>query len=372
MISKATIVGVGQTPYLRRPSAGMTTHTVLADAARRALDDAGLVPAEIDGLAVSSLTLRPDRAIDLAVSLGLRLHWIMDAGTAGASGVDMLQHAVRAVDAGDAEHVLLLAGDCFGPADFQAVAEGYNRATSEHLTPIPLGGPNGAFAMLTRRHMRHHGLARADYGRLAVAQRAWAAGNPNAVYRRPLSLDEYLGAAIVADPLCLYDCVPVASGADALVVSARPGGVRVRAMRALHNTDRHEGDGLATGLREIASELWQAASAGPLEMDVVSVYDDYPAVALVQLEDLGFGDPGSVLTAIETRTLALNTGGGQLSAGQAGAAGGVQGLTEVVLQLRCAAGARQVEGARLGLVTGYGMVAYRHGACANAAVLEAP
>jgi acetyl-CoA acetyltransferase len=368
----ASITGTAETPYHRRPDPGATTPGVLAEAARQALDDARLGRDEIDGLAVSSLTLRPDRAIDVAVRLGLRLRWIMDAGTAGASGVDMLQHAVRAVEAGDAAHVLLVAGDVFGPGDFRSVAENYNRATRDHLSGIPSGGPNGVFALVTRRHMLRHGLTRADYGRLVVTQRAWASGNPNAVYRSPLTLEEYLRAPMVADPLCLFDCVPVVSGANAIVVSAGGDGVRMRALGALHNADRHEGDGLSTGLREMAPRLWEDAAAGPSEMDVVSAYDDYPSVVLVQLEDLGFGTPPAVLEAVAGGQLALNTGGGQLSAGQAGAAGGLHGLVEAVEQLRGRGGSRQVDGARLALVTGYGMVAYRHGACANAAVLEAP
>ncbi len=176
MSTTGAIVGVGQTRPVRRPRPGTTTPDLLAAAALAALRDAGLEPDDVDGLAVSSLTLRPDRAIDLAVRLGLRLRWIMDAGTAGASGVDMLQHALRAVEAGDADNVLLVAGDCFGPGDFQAVADNYNRATSDHLAPIPFGGPNAAFAMVTRRHMRR---ARARPRRVRAARR-----RPAAVGRR--------------------------------------------------------------------------------------------------------------------------------------------------------------------------------------------
>ena len=174
-----------------------------------------------------------------------------------------------------------------------------------------------------------------------VAQRAWAAGNPGAVYRTPLSAAEYLAAPLVSDPLCLLDCVPVVAGADALIVSARGGGVRVRALRAAHNADGHDGDGLETGLRGIAARLWDKAGAGAGEIDVVSVYDDYPAMALIQLADLGFGEPQAVLAAIEARALPVNTSGGQLSAGQAGAAGGMHGLVEIVEQLRGRAGERR-------------------------------
>jgi acetyl-CoA acetyltransferase len=109
-------------------------------------------------------------------------------------------------------------------------------------------------------------------------------------------------------------------------------------------------------------------------MDITMVYDDYPAMALVQLTDLGYvGDRqlrSFIRDELASRRLPLNTSGGQLSAGQAGAAGGLHGLVEAVRQLRGEAAGRQVEGARLALVAGYGMVCYRYGACAGAVVLE--
>jgi acetyl-CoA acetyltransferase len=371
-VAPPAIVGVGESRYRRRPGRELTTAAVIADAARQALDDAGLAPGEIDGLGVASFSLAPDHAIDLAVALGLRVRWLMDAATGGASAVDMLQHARRALEAGDARAVLLVAGDVLRPADFRHLVDEYNVATRELLTPIPHGGPNSLFAVLTQRQMRAEGLTREDYGRLVIAQRAWATGNPNAAYREPLSLEDYLAAPVVCEPLSILDCPPVVAGADALVVTAAADGVRMRAVGVLHNADRHDGDGLSTGLAEIAGELWEAAGAGPAEIDVASVYDDYPAMVVAQLVDLGFGGAEEVVSRVGSRGLPVNTSGGQLSAGQAGAAGGMHGVVEVVRQLSGKAGKRQVEGARLGLVTGYGMVAYRHGACANAAVLEAP
>jgi acetyl-CoA acetyltransferase len=230
--------------------------------------------------------------------------------------------------------------------------------------------------MLTKRHMAAHGLRREDYGHVVVAQRAWAAANPGAVYRTPLTLEEYMNAPIVAEPLSIYDCVPVVTGADAIVVGADAAGaaVRVRALVASHNSDLHDGNGLDTGLRTLAGTLWAESGAESADMDVVFAYDDYPAMVLVQLEDLGFAEDGDVKRLIgeriASRKLPVNTSGGQLSAGQAGAAGGMHGVVEMVTQLRGRAGPRQVPDARLGVVTGYGMVAYRYGACANAAVLE--
>ena len=108
-------------------------------------------------------------------------------------------------------------------------------------------------------------------------------------------------------------------------------------------------------------------------MDVVSVYDDYPAMVLAQLADLGFAPNGLrtlIHEQIATMALPVNTSGGQLSAGQAGAAAGLHGLVEAVWQMRGQAGGRQVPDAQLALVCGYGMVQYRYGMCANAVVLE--
>ncbi len=332
----------------------------------------------VDGLGVASFTLAPDHAVDLAWRLGVRARWLMDDANGGASGITMLQHAVRAVEAGDASTIVLLAGDRLLRDEFAALVDGYNRATRDHLTPIPVDGPNTDFALLTQRHMVATGLTRRDYGRIPVAQRRWASGNPLAVYREPLSLEQYLAAPPIAEPLSRYDCVPVVSGADALVVTSAartPGGVRIRATRALHNPDGQEGDGLSTGLAEVAGELWDAAAAGPENMDVAWVYDDYPAMVLVQLADLGVladGDAQRFLSVrLDEERWPLNTSGGQLSAGQAGAAGGMHGLVETVIQLRGEGGERQVPDARLAVVTGYGMVLYRYGACAAAAVLEA-
>ena len=130
---------------------------------------------------------------------------------------------------------------------------------------------------------------------------------------------------------------------------------------------------MQTGLAAIADDLWSRAQLAPEEVDVVSVYDDYPVMVLVQLADLGLIPDGDIARFVRDRitggSYPLNTSGGQLSAGQAGAAGGMHGLVEAVRQLRGEAGARQVHGARSAVVSGYGMVLYRYGACANATVL---
>lgn len=369
------IVGLGETPSLRHPGPGTSTAGLMAEAIAQALRGAGLKPGDVDGLGVASFTLRPDRAIDLAWRLGLRLNWCMQDEMGGASAINLLRQAWLALQAGQAETIVLVAGDHFTGADFAGLVRGYNRSAQDYLSPLGCEGPNPLFAMLTQRQMARAGLAREDYGALCVAQRLWAAGNPNAAYRDPLNLAQYLAAPMVAPPLGRLDCVPVVSGACALVLSARPAGISVRllASDARYNDDQQEGDGLQTGIAAFAPALWQRAGLGPEDMDVLSVYDDYPAMALAQLCDLGFASiddlPGFIARRLATRDLPVNTAGGQLSAGQAGTAGGMHGLVEVARQLLGQAGERQVRGARHGVATGYGMVQLRYGMCANAAVL---
>jgi len=372
-----TIIGAAESPYTRHPPRDVRTPDVLVDAVRRVLDDSGLQAADIDGLGVCSFTLAPDHAVDLAWRLGLRLSWLMQDTNGGASAGSMVQHATRALESGDATNILLLAGDRMDGPAFTQLVNSYNRATEDHLAPLPMHGPNPLFAMLTCRQMEKHGLVAQDYGRLVIAQRQWASRNPGAVYRVPLTMAEYLEAPLVASPLRRYDCVPPVTGADAVVLSSEPRAAapvaRIRAVAARYNVDDQAGDGLETGLNQAAPKLWQDAGIGPTDIGVASVYDDYPAMAVAQLIDVGLLDrsdvPASLNRLVDGDFVAVNTSGGQLSAGQAGSAGGMHGLVEVVQQLRERVGDRQVR-ARFGLVTGYGMVLYRYGACANAVVLE--
>lgn len=375
----AVIAAAAEVPYARHPSPGLTTLELLARAAGAAVEDAGLARSEVDGIGVCSFSLSPDHALDVAWRLGLDVSWIMEDTSGGVSALNMIHHAIRAVGAGDASAILLLAGGLSNARTVAGVLTNYNSATRDHLSPIPYGGPNAVFALITQRHMERFGLSRADYGQIAVAQRRWASLNPGAVYRQPLSIDDYLHAPIVAEPLGRYDCVPTVTGADAIVITApdrvrSAPVVRLRALQARHNWDHGESNGLTTGLAAVGDRLWAQAELKPDDIDVLSIYDDYPVMVLVQLADLRFisdDDPGRFARVrIAEARLALNTSGGMLSAGQATGNGGMHGAVEVITQLRGRAGARQVPGARFGLVTGLGGVTYRHASGAIVAVLE--
>jgi acetyl-CoA acetyltransferase len=230
--------------------------------------------------------------------------------------------------------------------------------------------------------MRKTGARREDFGKLCVAQRANALSFPHALFRKPLTLNEYLGARPIAEPLHLFDCVmPCAGGEGLLVMSEeRARAIKVPYARILGTIERHNAYPddpiqMRGGWSLDRDALYQQAGIGPEDIDLAEVYDDYPVITAMQLEDLGFCAPGEVVQFIRDNTfthegtLPLNTSGGQLSVGQAGAAGGYLGLVEGLRQLTGTALGAAVRDARHALVSGFGMINYDRGLCSGAAVL---
>src|SRR5215470_3140240 len=194
----AAIIGVGQSAYTRHPKRGQTAHTFIRDAVIAALQDAQIEARDIQGMAVTSLSLAPDTAVDLAWRLGLSLRWLLQDTNGGSAAMNMLGHALRGVETDAASPILVVGGDATGLGGYAKVAANFNTVTQLHLAPLGHGGPNGVYALVTSRQMKKYGLEKSDYGQLAIAQRAWAAHNPYAVYRMPLTMDEYLAAPMVA------------------------------------------------------------------------------------------------------------------------------------------------------------------------------
>lgn len=371
----AAIVGAGTVPPTKRPDPSVSVDRLLAQAVRLALDDAGLTLADVDGLGVSSFSLAPDRAIDLAWKLGLSLSWTIDE----LVGMTAFQHAVHAIEAGAADVIVLVGGDSLMGGDFRDMAENRNRVASDYLSLLPASGPNPIFALMTQAHMQHFGLTREDYGRVVIAQRRWAATHPHALYQSELSMEEYLNAPMVSYPLTIFDCPPLVSGAEAVVLAAsdrdRAGAVSILSLGASYNHDNQMGRGWPTGLASIADDLWEGAGVGPHDMAFAQLYDDYPVVVLAQLEDLGYiegGDASRILDPESETFLPVNTSGGLLTYGQAGYGGGLHGLVEAVRQLRGQREASGIDAPEFGVVAGYGMLVYRYGANSVGAVLRRP
>jgi acetyl-CoA acetyltransferase len=204
------------------------------------------------------------------------------------------------------------------------------------------------------------------------------------LFKQPLTVEQYLSARPIADPIHLFDCVMPCAGAEAVLVmsSARArdlgfAHVVLRGAIERHNAFAHDPIFERGGWRVDRAELYAQAGATPAQVDFVQTYDDYPVVSMIQFEDLGFCDKGEGPAFVRSHnlqfdgTFAHNTSGGQLSSGQAGAAGGFLGLTEAVRQLTGAAEQRAVPGAQLGLVTGFGMVTYDRCLCTGALLLGA-
>lgn len=373
------IVGYGQTTYYKKTD--RTLIGLLADAARQALHSSGLEKNSIDGISVCSFVLPPDNAVTLAEQFGLSVGWAY-YGTAGGGGpVAAVLNAVRAIEAGHASTVLCLAGDNYDIAGHFALMDMFSVGLSNYGTPNGFGGANGLFGIVQRKHMETYGTTREQLGKIAVGQRRSAQHNPNALLRGPMTLQDYLDARVIADPICLYDCVLPCAGAEAVIVTALDRvdgsrGVRILSGFEHHNHPVNEIAPLRGGWELFRDRLFEQAGVGHEDLDFVQAYDDYPIMVAIQLEDLGFCKKGEVGAFLEQHDFAfdgsfpLNTNGGQLSCGQSGAGGGMIGLTEAVRQLRGEAGEFQVKKARRGLVSGYGMVGYGHGLASSAVILE--
>jgi acetyl-CoA acetyltransferase len=367
-------------PYVRYSI--RAAHWWLAKALAGLLKESGLRKEELDGLAVSSFTLAPDTAIGLTQHLGLSPRWLDHVPFGGASGVVMLRRAARAVQAGDAEVVACIAADTNHVDSFRLTLANFSQFARDAVYPYGAGGPNASFAFLTAYYMREFGAAREDFGKLCVAQRANALRFPNALFKKPLTLEQYLSARPIAEPLHLFDCVMPCAGADAFLVMSEDRAkrlglpfARLKATIERHNAFASDPVQLRAGWALDRADLFEQAGAGPEDMDFVQTYDDYPVITLMQIEDLGFCGKGEGPAFIRRHTFTwdgsfpLNTSGGQLSVGQAGAAGGSLGMVEALRQLTGAAKGRQIEGARLGLVSGFGMINFDRGLGSGAAVL---
>ncbi len=367
-------------PY-RRYSTN-TAHWWIGRALRELVRRAGVRTQDIDGLSVSSFTLAPDTAIALTEHFGLSPRWLDHVPLGGASGVVALRRAARAVEAGDADLVACVAGDTNHVDSFRKTLANFSRFSQDAVYPYGAGGPNASFALIARNYMNRFGAQREDFGKLCVAQRANALSFPYALMKTPLTLEAYMAARPIADPIHLYDCVMPCAGAEAFLVcrgaTARAlglSGARLLATIERHNAFADDPVQIRGGWARDADELWAMAGVRPESVDFVETYDDYPVISMMQFEDLGFCGKGEGKDFVRAHTFTNdgtfphNTSGGQLSVGQAGAAGGYLGLVEALRQLTGSALGSSVTEAAIGLVCGFGMINYDRGLASAAAVM---
>ena len=352
----------------------------------RALHDlthaAGIGPADIDGLILSSFTLAPDTAVGVAQHLGLTLRWLDHAPFGGASGIVGLRRAARAVQCGDAQMVACVAGDTNHVDSFRKTLTTFSRFAQDAVYPYGSGGANASFALITKNYMNLYGATREDFGKLCVAQRDNALAVPFAMMKKPLTLDDYMSARPISDPLHLFDCVMPCAGAEAFLVcredvarSLNVPFVRILATIERHNAFPDDPIQYRGGWAMDVDELWQMAGVTTSDVGLLETYDDYPVIVAMQFEDLGFCGKGEGPDFIRSHNFTVdgsfphNTSGGQLSTGQAGAAGGYLGLTEAMRQLTGRPIGHAVKDAKVAAVSGFGMINYDRGLSSGAAVL---
>jgi acetyl-CoA acetyltransferase len=369
-------------PYVRYSTHG--AHWFLARVLAELSRCSGLNKDKFDGVCVSSFTLHPDTAVGLTQHLGLTPRWLDHIPMGGASGVVALRRAARAVQAGDANVVACISGDTNHVDSFRQNLANFSQFARDAVYPLGSGGPNTSFALLTSYYMRKYGAQAADFGKLCVAQRANALQFPHALFKKPLTLDEYLNARLVSDPLRLFDCVMPCAGAEGFLIMRKETAAQLglRAARILGTIERHNAFPedpiqIRGGWAMDRDDLYAQAGVGPRDVDLFEAYDDYPVINFMQLEDLGFCEKGGAADFVRAHSftvdgdLPFNTSGGQLSVGQAGAAGGYLGLVEAIRQVTRQELGAQVENANIALVSGFGMINYDRGLCSSAAIVAA-
>jgi acyl-CoA synthetase (AMP-forming)/AMP-acid ligase II/acetyl-CoA acetyltransferase len=358
-------------------------HWFVAQALARLIKESGLDKGDIDGLSLGSFTLAPDTSIGVTQHLGVTLRWLDHVPLGGACGIVALRRALRAVQSGDAEVVACIGADTNHVDSFRQSLGSFSVFARDAVLPYGSGGPNASFAFLTSYYMRAYGATREDFGKICVAQRDNALRYPHALFKKKLSLEEYLNARLIADPIRLFDCVMPCAGAEGFLVMARRRAevlglpyVRVRSTCERHNAFPDDPIQMRGGWVLEREHLYGAAGIEPADIDFVQTYDDYPVMSIIQLEDLGFCAKGEGAEFIRRHSLTadgsfpINTCGGQLSVGQAGCAAGFLGLVESIRQLTDRNLAQPVPGARFGIAVGFGMITYDRGLCSGAAVLS--
>jgi acetyl-CoA acetyltransferase len=366
------IVGIGTSDAPKAPHLNDFGHE--AQAARRALRDAGVEKSAVDAFFSAAMPGGMNDTITMAEYLGIDHRVIGGTGIGGAVFEFMTQHAIAAIREGQCETALVSYGSAL------LTKSGRSLGTTSMLEDgEPVAGPQQFeapfgpgiipnYAMAARRHMHEFGTTSAQLAEIAVAARAWATMNPDAMYRKPLTVDDVLGSRMIADPLHLFDCCVISDGGAALVVTTaeraadlpNPPVYVLGASGAQTHWQISEMPSLTSTAAAICGpRAFAEAGVAPRDMDTVHLYDSFTVTVLLLLEDLGFCAKGQGGAFVEGGRLApggslpVNTDGGGLSALHSGMRG-LFLLVEAARQLRGEAGDAQIPGARLSVACGSG------------------
>ncbi|MGW4565468.1 lipid-transfer protein [Streptomyces sp. NPDC004561] len=361
---RAAIAGIGATEFSK--DSGRSELRLAVEAVRAALDDAGLTPADVDGLVTFTMDTSPEITVAQACGMG-ELSFFSRVHYGGGAACATVQQAALAVAAGVAEVVVCYrafnerSGRRFG-AGVQHREPSAEGAALGWVLPFGLLTPASWVAMAAQRYLHTYGLAPEVFGQVAVTGRRHAATNPAAYFHgRPITLAEHAASRWIVEPLRLLDCCQETDGGQAVVVTsverarhlAKPPAVIAAAAQGAGRgqeqmTGFYRGD--LTGLPEtgaVARQLWRTSGLGPADIDVGILYDHFTPFVLMQLEEFGFCGRGEAADFVAADRLPLNTHGGQLGEAYLH---GMNGIAEAVRQLRGTA-VNQTPGAARTLVT---------------------
>jgi acetyl-CoA acetyltransferase len=374
MTESAIIVGAGETPVGRFP--GRTTLDLQAEAVQRALADAGIGKDRVDAVYALGSYIRPIQMHGLSLTeyLGIKPAFTGNFDVGGTVAfMTMIENAVSAVRQGRIEVAVCVYGDntathrSSGVHGFVPLIE-----QGTELFEDPFGSSIVAsYALLARRYLELNKLdPEAAFAPIAIAHRAHAALNENAINRKPLTIDDYRASPWIAEPFRKADCSPVVDAAGAFVVAnrrilketgdRRPGvSVLGFGTQVTHKIVSQTPDIGELGMAEAGKKAFAEAGLGPADVDLLTVHDGFTASVSITAEALGFVAPGETGSASAKGELSLggrlpvNTHGGLLSQGHVG---GILHVVEAIRQLRGEAGARQIPDAEIAAVSGNGNI----------------
>lgn len=371
--SDPVISGVGQSAVGKF----VDRHPLLLtlDAVREALDDAGLTPADIDGVATwpgrddKMLDMGPVGCDDLIEAMGLNTRWYC-GGYEMAAQYGPIAEAVAAIQQGWARHVIVFRTICQGsarkkPEEFPSVRPNGITGALEHILPYNAYSAANWVGQFASRHFHDYGTTREQLGQIAINARRNGALNPKAIFREPITMDDYLSARMISSPLCLYDCDTLSDASTVLIVSAADTAkdlknipIRIDAM-AQALPGRYTWDQpVEPACYTTGRRLWELTDYTIEDVDIGQLYDGFSFLTLQWIEALGLcpiGEGGRYLEGghriARDGEFPINTNGGQIAAGRTHAFGYVR---EAVRQLRGQAEETQVDREMKVAVSGVG------------------
>ncbi len=365
---RACIAGVGSTEFSR--DSGRSVNRLAAEAISAALADAGVEPHEVDGLIPFNGGPSAEDVMGMFGLVNIGFTAVPHMG--GAGSVAALRLAALAIESGEASVVIAFVArnGRSGTKVDQRVLQLPGQSFRQELEwPSGMNSPAQWYALMARRHMIEYGTSREALATVAITQRANAQLNPAAqMFGRELTMEQYAAAPMIADPYLLFDCCLETDGACAVIVTSRNRAVGAGrpVVEIAGSTEAHpssaddianRADILDIGLSTSAARAFTAARMSPADVDVALIYDPFTFQVIQQLEAAGFCERGEGGSFVEDGNTALgaslpvNPHGGLLSEGHIA---GMNHIIEGVRQLRGDAGERQVAGAEVAFVTGWG------------------